>query len=41
MIYGGDGKEEHNQILTNSEGMNVYIRKKPSCDPAALIGKFE
>ena len=41
MIYGGDGKEEHNHILNNSEGMNVYIRKKPSCDPAALIGKFE
>ena len=41
MMYGGDGKEEHNQVLKENGGMNVYIRKKPSCDPTSLIGKFE
>ena len=37
MIYGGDNKEEHNEVLKRNGGMNVYIRKKPSCDPSSLI----
>ena len=30
MIYGGDNKEEHNEVLKRNGGMNVFIRKKPS-----------
>ena len=41
MVYGENGSGDHPQLLQVSGGMDVYIRKKPSCDPSTLIGDFE
>ena len=40
MVYGGNGVAEHNDILTNSGGMDVYIRNVPPCYPSDVMGEF-
>ena len=40
MLYGGNSVAEHNDILTNSGGMDVYIRNVPPCYPSDVMGEF-
>ena len=37
MVYGGDGNNEHNTILTNSGGMDVFIRNV-GCSRSGITG---
>ena len=41
MLYGEDESPEHTALLQVSGGLDVYIRKKPTCDPAMHLGNFE
>ena len=40
MVYGGNSAPHHNAILSNSGGMNVYIRNVPPCFPSNVMGDF-
>ena len=40
MVYGGNSAAEHNTILSNSGGMDVYIRNVPPCFPSDIMGEF-
>ena len=37
MVYGGDGNNEHNTILTDSGGMDVFIRNV-GCSRSGITG---
>ena len=37
MVYGGDGNSEHNTILSDSGGMDVFIRNV-GCSRSGITG---